>query len=347
MTINERKQGDATILQPQGRLDATSASEMDRSVITLINGGIMHLVLDLSGLEYVSSAGLRVFLSAAKRMKQVQGKFSLANPTPQVQQVLQVAGFSTILPVFATIAEATGTCPAGTAALEPKEAAQAKLTVAEEIYLLALDDKQGVIKQHIPTSALDYALAAALLMELAICDRIDTELTALNLTILKVTSTAPTGDALLDNTLHELKQETEPKLTSFWLERLTNWRGHIGEQVLARLVSKGILKQENRRVLWVFEVQRYPLMDDREVKEVRTRLRELILGDDIPDPREVVLISLGNACRLMDDLFTAKEYEQVQARIDALARLDLIGQEMTNSIREIERTIAIMSMPPM
>jgi len=76
--------------------------------------------------------------------------------------------------------------------------------------------------------------------------------------------------------------------------------------------------------------------------------RELILSDDIPDPREVVLINLGNACRLLDDLFTPAEYEQVRSRITALARLDLIGQEMAKSIREIERTMAIaMSMTMM
>ena len=347
MKISERKQGDITILQPHGRLDATNAADMDRSVATLIKGGVTHLVLDLSGLEYVSSAGLRVFLSAAKNMKNAQGKFSLGNPTPQVRQVLEVAGFSTILPVFATMAEAIGTCTAEAVPSEPVDTARKKLTVAEEIYLLALDESQGVTKRHIPTSALDYALASALLMELALCDRVDTELTDDNLTILKVTSAEPTGDTLLDDTLRELQQEPEPKLTSFWLERLTNWRGHIGELVLERLIRKGILKQENKRILWVLEVKRYPLMDDREVKEVRTRLRELILGDDIPDAHDVVLISLGNACRLMDDLFTPKEYSLVEARIDALARLDLIGQEMTRSIREIERAIAIMSMPPM
>ena len=95
-------------------------------------------------------------------------------------------------------------------------------------------------------------------------------------------------------------------------------------------------------------MRRYPLLDNHEVKEVKTRLRELILSKDIPDPREVVLITLGNACRLLDDLFTAEEYEQVRSRITTLARLDLIGQEMAKSIREIERTMAIaMSMTMM
>ncbi|MFH1477885.1 MAG: GPP34 family phosphoprotein [Verrucomicrobiota bacterium] len=216
------------------------------------------------------------------------------------------------------------------------------LSFAEEIFLLALDDKQGVIKP-LPVSALDYALAGALLMDLALQDRIDTDLTSLS-----VTNTQLTGDPILDDTLRDIQQKPESQPTSFWLKYFADQSRRIQERVLARLIQKGILKQENRRILWVFEVRRYPLMDNHEVKEVKTRLRELILGDDIPDSREVVLINLGNACRLLDDLFTPAEYEQVRSRITALARLDLIGQEMAKSIREIERTMAIaMSMTMM
>lgn len=335
MTINESKQGAVTIVQAQGRLDATSAPETDRRLAALITAGARQVVFDLSGLDYVSSAGLRVFLAAAKRMKQAQGKLTLASPAPQIRQVFELAGFATILPIFATLPEAIDGC-AGTVA--PPSAALASasgvLSLAEEIYLLALDDTLGLIKP-LPTAALDYALAAALLMELALRDRIDTDLTTL-----KVTSVMPLGDPLLDDTLQELLQQPEPQPTSFWLERLAERSQRIEERTLARLIEKGILKQENRRVLWVFKVRRYPLLDDREVKEVRTRLRELILGDAIPDPRDAVLISLGSACRLLHDLLTAAEADQARSRIAALARLDLIGREMASAIRGIERSVA-------
>ncbi len=330
---------DVTILEAQGRLDSATAFDVDQSLSALIDGGGLRVVLDLSGLEYVSSAGLRVFLSAAKRMKQAKGKLALACPSPQVKQVLDMAGFSTVLPISTTIAEAVATCTDAVAQPVPVNPASAKLTVAEEIFLLALDNSRGVMKPVTPF-ALDYALGAALLMELELCDRIDTDLD-----VLKVISTAPAGDPLLDEALLELQQKTEPKPTSFWIERLTIRTKHMEDLVLEQLIRKGILKQENRRILWVFEVRRYPLIDDREVKEVRIRLRELILGDDIPDPRDVLLISLGNACRLLDDLFTPEEKERVRTRIAALARLDLIGDELAKSINKIERSLAISSIP--
>jgi hypothetical protein len=298
----------------------------------------------LSGLEYVSSAGLRVFLSAAKRMRQAQGKLALASPAPQVQQVFDMAGFTSILPIFTTIAEALASfsCTSAARSQETMNAVQGTLSAAEEIFLLSLDDSRGVVKP-IPAFALDYALGASLLMELALCNRIDTDLTTL-----KVTSTEPTGNPLLDDTLRKLQEKPEPQLTSFWLKQLTQRNEQLVERVLDQLIRKGILKQENRRILWVFEVHRYSLLNDCDVKEVRTRLRELILSDEIPDPRDVMLISLGKACRLLNDLFAPDEYAtRARARIDALARLDLIGHQMADAIHDIEDAMASIAVPIM
>ena len=62
-----------------------------------------RLVLDLNGLEYISSAGLRVILSAAKKMKARNGKLGLSRLQPRVREVFQVSGFSSIIPVFETL----------------------------------------------------------------------------------------------------------------------------------------------------------------------------------------------------------------------------------------------------
>jgi anti-anti-sigma factor len=335
MTINESKQGPITIVQAQGRLDATTATDTDRRLAAMVAAGARQLVLDLSGVEYVSSAGLRVFLSAAKRLQQAQGKLVLASPTPQTKQILDMAGFSALIPLFDTLAAACASLAPPAAPERPKHL---PLNLAEEVFLLALDDRHGLIKSKL-IPVLDCALAGALLMELALCERIDTDATTL-----KLSSRATTGDALLDEVLREIQAQPGPQPTSFWLEKLADPARHLQDRALAGLLQKGILKQENRRLLWVFEVRRYPVVDDREVKEVRTRLRELIMGTDIPEPRDVVLLNLGTACRLLDDLLTPREYEQVQARITALARLDLIGQEMASSIRAIEQIMATATM---
>ena len=110
MNISESKQGNVTILNVQGKLDAMSSPELDTRLASMVESGTRQIVLDLAGLEYVSSAGLRVFLSAAKRLKQAQGKLALANLCAQVQQIFDIAGFESILPVLKTINEAVDAC---------------------------------------------------------------------------------------------------------------------------------------------------------------------------------------------------------------------------------------------
>ena len=213
------------------------------------------------------------------------------------------------------------------------------LSFAEEIFLLALDDREGSIKP-LPVSALEYALPGALLMELAFLNKID-----IDLKCLQVVNTEPTGNALLNDVLRQIEGKTEAQTTSYWLSFFAGQAKQIQERVLAQLIAKKILKTEDKKILWVFKTRRYPMIDNREIKEVMARLRELILGDEIPAPREAVLVSLVDACRLFDDLFSAEEYERVQPRIKALAKLDLIGQEITKSIREIAQAMALAMMP--
>lgn len=110
MNISESKHGNVTILQVQGKLDAVSSPELDKRLVSLVESGTTQITLDLVGLDYVSSAGLRVFLSAAKRLKQAHGKLALANLSTQVQQIFDIAGFESILPVFKTVNEAVQAC---------------------------------------------------------------------------------------------------------------------------------------------------------------------------------------------------------------------------------------------
>ena len=110
MNISESKQGNVTILQPQGKLDSMSSPELDKRLTGLIESGTRQITVNLEGLDYISSAGLRVFLSAAKRLKQAQGKLALANPSAQVQQIFDIAGFASILPIFKTLNEAVDAC---------------------------------------------------------------------------------------------------------------------------------------------------------------------------------------------------------------------------------------------
>jgi Golgi phosphoprotein 3 len=213
------------------------------------------------------------------------------------------------------------------------------LSFAEEILLLSLDD-QGTIRQ-LSAVSLDYALAGAVLTDLALLNRIDTDLEALF-----VVDSTPTGDTFFDSVLGEIHSDVNRWPAMHWLDHFSKQGARIQELVLNRLIEKQILKKENRKILWVFEVNRYPIIDNTEPREVKTRLRELILSDDLPDPHDAVLISLANSCGLFSEIFTKSELDSVRARIESLARLDLVGREIVRAITTIEKAVFMTSIPP-
>ena len=98
--------------------------------------------------------------------------------------------------------------------------------------------------------------------------------------------------------------------------------------------------------LWVFARRRYPVRDDKEEKEVKTRIREVILSDSIPDSRDVVLISLIKGCYLVDEIFSHKEIDAVKGRLEQIAGMDLIGQTLSGIIESVTRAMAAAGMYP-
>ena len=86
-----------TVLAPAGRIDTTTSGSVEEAVRHTVDAGARDLVIDFSGVEYISSAGLRVFLLLAKRMRDLQGRLVLCGMPEPVRQVFRLAGF---MPLF-------------------------------------------------------------------------------------------------------------------------------------------------------------------------------------------------------------------------------------------------------
>ncbi len=211
------------------------------------------------------------------------------------------------------------------------------LSFPEEILLLALDDNSGKIKE-LPRVTVDTALAAATLLELSFLGKLDD-----GPHTLYVCDTTPLGDPVLDEVLHELSKVAEDKPIVYWLNLLTETLTGLEEKVLEGLVRKNVLKIEDRKILWVFRQRRYPMADNREITEVKQRLREVTASDTIPDPRDAVLISLVTACHLWNEILSEQEQIERRERIERMARFDFMGQALAESIRDIEQTIFLMN----
>lgn len=102
MELTEKKTGDINILGLTGRLDAYSATEVEKKLDAVIGTGCVKLVLNLEGLEYISSSGLRVLLSQLKKVRKQQGDIKLACMKPYIREVFDIAGFTQLFSIFET-----------------------------------------------------------------------------------------------------------------------------------------------------------------------------------------------------------------------------------------------------
>lgn len=99
MQISERESNGIKIVALDGRFDAQTAGSVDEALIGLLSAGTTKLLIDLSAVEYVSSAGLRVLLSTAKKLAGKGGKLVLCGLKPYVYEVFEVAGFTAIFQI--------------------------------------------------------------------------------------------------------------------------------------------------------------------------------------------------------------------------------------------------------
>ena len=95
MTIEIKKSAAETIIEIVGRLDTITAPALDKTINEDI-GDTVNLVLDVKGMEYISSAGLRVLLSAQKKMQKI-GSMKVINVCAEVMEVFEMTGFADIL----------------------------------------------------------------------------------------------------------------------------------------------------------------------------------------------------------------------------------------------------------
>ncbi len=106
MEINQEKQNQVNIVSLKGRLDAGTSSLLEDALNGLIAAGETKILVDCRELDYISSAGLRVLLASAKQSKKQNGAITLCSLSPNVKQVFEISGFTSIFPISATREEA-------------------------------------------------------------------------------------------------------------------------------------------------------------------------------------------------------------------------------------------------
>lgn len=108
MHVNVSEMRRVVLIEVSGRVDSTNANKLGDSLNEQIDAGRTMLVLDLSGVEYMSSAGLREMVAAVKKIRSNNGDIRIASPSARAKEVLELAGLNMIFQVFMTQVEAVG-----------------------------------------------------------------------------------------------------------------------------------------------------------------------------------------------------------------------------------------------
>ena len=201
------------------------------------------------------------------------------------------------------------------------------MTLTEALLLLLSDEDGTPLAVH--QDILDCALAGAVLMDLGFAGRIDTDLEGLF-----VSDATLTGDPVLDSVLARISAGAENQATGTWIRKLmTGMTDTVHDRALASLEVRGILERRRGLLAWPSR----HVIDAGWLRRARQDVAGVLLSQDIPDPREVALVSLTDACGVLPDILTPPQFRRAKRRIDQLRRMDLVGREVAGEVAEIER----------
>ena len=205
------------------------------------------------------------------------------------------------------------------------------LSLVDELILTLIDEKGGYFHQ-VPGWRLNCAVVGGVLAELSFRSRLDSDLTSLY-----VVDRADTGDPALDPILKEIADEPGQHNARYWIERLAPRAESIVDLTLDRLVEREIL-QHHEGEFWtlapsVMHGQRYGMFEEGATDQfIKARIGNVIFTDEVPKPRDVVIVALVNTCDVFRLIFELDE--AAEKRLEFICQLDLIGRSIADAVSE-------------
>ena len=203
------------------------------------------------------------------------------------------------------------------------------LTLTQELILMLLNEETGYFHQ-VPGWDLHCAVVGAVLAELSLRSRIDTDVESLF-----VIDPTPTDNSTIDFILKEIASEPNQQNTQYWIERLAPRAETIIDSVLDRLVEMKILEHHDGE-FWTlaradWKMGLYSDADTGTANEfIRTRISRAIFMNEIPDPRDVIVICLVNTCDVFRHIFQLDE--EAEQRIEFICKMDVIGRSIAEAV---------------
>ncbi|MFT6216443.1 MAG: hypothetical protein ACJAS3_002856 [Roseivirga sp.] len=212
-----------------------------------------------------------------------------------------------------------------------------KLNLIEEFLLIALDDDKG--KFVIDSTYLSHGLAGAILLEMALREKID-----ISGDTLKLVDDKYELEMVINKVIDQIKAAPQQKVKN-WIELLAKQANELKKDTLLRLENKGILRKEEHKILWVIPNNKYPTSNITPENKVRQRLDDVIHNGAKSETQDIMLLSLIEVSDLTKEAFRNKEdYAIVKERIKAVTQDIKISQVINKSIREIQAAIMVALM---
>jgi hypothetical protein len=207
------------------------------------------------------------------------------------------------------------------------------LTMLEEVVLLAVDEKTGGLRSA-REFATAYALVGAVFFDLALAGKIDTDTDAI-----RIVDPTPTGNATLDRVLADMARRPDLQTVKQWIEEIFLRKDDLEGEALRSLIARGILRHEKSKLLWIIDVERFPLADNKPQQHAKLRLAQAILSDEIPATRDIMLVSLAEPCGLLGYVLSESELAARRDRIRMLCNLETISRKVADAILSLETAL--------
>jgi len=205
------------------------------------------------------------------------------------------------------------------------------LSLPEELILMLLNEQNGYFHQ-VPGWDLNCTVVGAVLAELSLQSRIDTDLDSLHLL-----DPTETGDPALDPILKQIAEEPDQRNARYWIERLAGQSDSIIDLILDRLVELKILEHHDGDFWTLATAKWYEDLRDASQEGtvgqfIKTRVVKALFTDEIPDPRDAIVICLANACDVFRIMFELDE--ETEERIALICQMDLIGRSIGAAVAQ-------------
>lgn len=203
-----------------------------------------------------------------------------------------------------------------------------ELNLLDQLTLLALDDEKGTFVTDSDQLAL--GMAGAVVFELVLHGKID-----LGKKKVSLINKLNMGDKILDPFLEMVRKSKKERPLEYWIEIFSNKITAAKEETLKKMILFGIISKKEEKFLWVFNADKYPARNAEPENELKKRLKHIMECSEDAQVREILLISLVDACNLSKEVFGHKLSKEARNDLkDIIDNTDL-GSTVGKTLKDV------------